>query len=90
MGSLMVTIGPGALPIVQYHTLRLDQSADLRRSHPLDLVKDRQQDAESVVAEHGALRNPRARWRFSKADAQHRNAGHRRFKRTTMLTCSAS
>src|SRR5215468_1322669 len=52
-------IGARALPIMEHHSVRLDESPDLRRSHSEDLVKDRHQDTEGVVTQNRGLGDAR-------------------------------
>src|SRR6476646_109542 len=51
-------IGPCLLPVSERQAMRLEEAPDLRRPPAEKLIKDRHQNAERVVAEHGALRDP--------------------------------
>jgi hypothetical protein len=44
---------------VEQHAVRLDEGADLRRTHPEHLVKYRDEDAEGVIAQDGRPRDAR-------------------------------
>ncbi|MEO7137023.1 MAG: hypothetical protein ABI037_04870 [Gemmatimonadales bacterium] len=50
-------VGAGLVPVLQHQAVRCEEAPDHGAVPPGDLLQDRDQDAEPVIAQYGALGN---------------------------------